>query len=100
MAGMSRNDMIAYVDMIPRRGDYRGPALRTRVTVDEFVSDEGRASPYIQVRIDEYSPKGNWHPSSKGITLRADDYEQIIDALVKAKGIMKAALAKKGGTGG
>lgn len=96
---MSHNESVKYLASVPRRGDFRGPLMRTKVTVDKYVSDDGRESPYIQVRIEQCGAHGHYTATSKGITLRADDFEEVIEALVKGRDVMRGLLQKNSGNG-
>lgn len=96
---MSRNECVKYLASVPRRGDYRGPLMRTKVTVDKYVADDGREFPYIQARIEQCGPNGHYTMTPKGLTFRADDFEELIDALIKGRDVMREILKKNTGNG-
>lgn len=73
--------------------------MRTKLTVDKYVADDGREFPYIQARIEQCGPNGHYTMTPKGLTLRLDDYEEIIDALIRGRDIMRD-IAKKNGENG
>jgi len=51
-----------------------------RVSLDEFISDDGRAHRYVSARI-WYEANGEWRPTKKGITIRKGEIRDFALAL-------------------